>query len=470
LKPTFLVTNFAKMPEKTRQIPKFILILGLLNLWFTWNTTASFAATTVQFTVTHNIRLNVGVAFYLKVNSPQSKIEKADFYYRLGKNGKERAIRSAKFTSGNTASAEVTLSTDKDGLAAGMPVSYFWRITTAEKQQFQSEEKKAVYEDTRFAWQEVSGSNVVIRWYRGDSRYGQQMYNLAIETLLNLRKRFAVQVDQPIYLSVYATKAEFFQIAPANTPNWAGGFANIERNEIALIAPQDSLATVRIGEGIPHEVTHAALYQAIGQRLPRWFDEGFAVYNQNIKSEDYYRVAKAAFEKGNLLDFAEISNRFPVEAETAALAYAQGASLVDFLVVRYGDKVVANLLDQLRLKPFEEALQATLGVGQAILVKEWQNYLQAKPVALPEPLLINEVQPALPPRQTENEAVTPATPTTQINDNSGLILAITLMGGGVVLLVVVLLINFKSRRPKNLPEVEASPNTPVLVTPPPKRK
>jgi hypothetical protein len=338
------------------------------------------------------------LAFTLKATTTHGQFNKAELRVVYGKQTSEVVIPT-EFTQGATTEAHAEISVEDAPLAAGMPVSYYWIIGNSSGDLARTDTKVVTYEDTRFSWRQRTGLYVTVRWYNGDEDYGNLMYTLANDALATYKRRFSMSPYEHIYISIYGSSQEYFEASP-DVPSWSGGYTLAERNEILAIAPQHQLASILIGEGIPHELSHAALFQFLGHRhAPRWLDEGFAVYNQNVIAPEYDEIVQSAYRTNSIIPLANLNRNFPSDAAQAKLAYAEGRSMVTFLINNYNDAVWANLLDQLRYNSVDQAFQKVFGTNLATMEGYWRSSLGGKKPALPAALLKGPVSatPSPPP-------------------------------------------------------------------------
>ena len=61
------------------------------------------------------------------------------------------------------------------------------------------------------------------------------------------------------------------------------------------------------------------------------------------------------------------------------LAYAEGRSIVTFLINSYGNEVWSNVLDQLRRKDADGAFNAVFGVNLATMEGLWRKKCAGRP-------------------------------------------------------------------------------------------
>jgi hypothetical protein len=325
------------------------------------------------------VRYREGVEFKVAATINGSQITQAQLKVKYGKKGREETY-PATFAGGT---ASYMVQDEAQSLATGMPLTYSW-ILSGGNVQLQTNPQTVVYEDTRHTWFQREGPQVTVRWYNGDDNYGNLMYQLAADTLGTYKRRFNMDPQDQIYITIYGSSASYHSTFP-DVPEWSGGFSRYGGVEIVAIAPQDHNSSIFIGEGIPHELSHAALYQFLHGPAPRWLDEGFAVYNQNIISiKEYDQMLQQAYRTDSLIPLSSLDNRWPSDETAARLAYAEGRSIVTFLINSYGNEVWTNILDQLRRQDIDGAFNEVFGVNLAQMEDLWKSkVLGGVQVALP---------------------------------------------------------------------------------------
>lgn len=341
------------------------------------------APTTIQVLQnTARVVYRTGVEFRISVTTTGPEITKATLKVKYGRRGRETSyeVVMAKGI------ASQTVYDESEGLASGMPLIYSWTLGDG-KTNLQTAPQPVYYEDTKQAWQQREGPQVTVRWYAGDAGYGSLMYQVAADSLATYKRRFNFEPTDQIYITIYGSTAAYRTAFP-EVPSWSGGFSRYGGVEIVAIAPQNYNSGIFIGEGIPHELSHAALYQFIRSAAPRWLDEGFAVYNQNTADiKEYDELVKKAYQTNTLIPFAKLLNRWPSEEDQARLAYAQSRSMITFLINNYGNEVWSNVLDQLRRTDSDGALKAVFGIELAQMEDLWKTkVLGGGPVTMPTAL------------------------------------------------------------------------------------
>ncbi len=127
----------------------------------------------------------------------------------------------------------------------------------------------------------------------------------------------------------------------------------------------DSIST------IAHEYGHIAVRAlAKGRAVPDWLNEGIATYTEG-GYDNYIKRVRAGKAAGTLLSMPELQ-AWNVDGERAFLAYSQANSMVDFIVARWGNTAVLDILGQIGKDiPPDVALRQTLRVTPEAFYQLW---------------------------------------------------------------------------------------------------
>lgn len=204
--------------------------------------------------------------------------------------------------------------------------------------------------------------------------------------------------------AVYPPICEDLQVWPREkTPVIINDFDDVGRNfavrlEHRMYISQPVVNQARVGRRewlthlLAHEFTHVVNYWALrqaygewgewaGQELqPQWFTEGLAEYEANMRARlDSMFILRAARE-GMLLPLPKLdmaANR--IDLIETWLLYAQGYSMVVYMVETYGADVPRRLLRHYQQFPvFEWALRKTIGCGQREFYRDWFRQIREK--------------------------------------------------------------------------------------------
>jgi hypothetical protein len=143
-----------------------------------------------------------------------------------------------------------------------------------------------------------------------------------------------------------------------------------------------------LGDGSPdslyvflaHELVHAALAAFPGRALPCWFEEGLAVWmSQNLPG--HYRDAlDEARRSRRLLPLGSLEQPFVLlDPARIPLAYAQSASVVEFLDERAGRDLLRALIPRAKRRGFGAALKSE-SLTVELLEQDWKRWLGRRPI------------------------------------------------------------------------------------------
>lgn len=165
---------------------------------------------------------------------------------------------------------------------------------------------------------------------------------------------------------------------------------------IAMERPQEA-AGLTVGpfdwpRVIQHEYTHTVTLARTRNRIPHWFTEAAAVFNEDSpRDEQTWRLLAKAYKTSTLFDLDEINLAFvrPKKPTDRGLAYAQGHWMYGFIIDRWGPSAPVRLMDRYAAgEPEASAFEAELGVTEdgfkAAFLKWAGDDLRRVGLALPE--------------------------------------------------------------------------------------
>ena len=281
----------------------------------------------------------------------------------------------------DVATAEYVLKPEEAGIAAGSPIGYEWRARD-QSGGMATAAGSVTYEDTHFGWRQFQNGPVTVRLYAGDPAFISIVQRTTTDALTTMQANYGLSPTAPIFVNIYAARTDFLSNSP-DAPEWAGGDTVPQRGEINTYLSGDGAALWRVGEVLPHELSHMLVYQWAGRAALLWLDEGLAVTNQAATSINYATYLDRALKANTLLPMSALERSFPTGADDALLAYAESRSIVGFLLERYGTARVGLLIKALRDDTTDGALRRLFGLDSTQLQTQWLNGLYGRTVALP---------------------------------------------------------------------------------------
>jgi hypothetical protein len=199
----------------------------------------------------------------------------------------------------------------------------------------------------------------------------------------DFRARLSEDLGHPVLLGgllvrIARTPSQMIVLAPAGfaPPPYAAAVAYQGKRLaiLSLLSPGTWEAT-DLGELLRHELTHLALYDATNKHpVARWFNEGLAIRESGELPWQRRMSLINASAARQLMPFAELERSFPEDPAGVALAYAESADFVQFLMRESDRARFGSLVERVRGGvPFDRALGDAYGVDLRKLEYEWRE-------------------------------------------------------------------------------------------------
>jgi hypothetical protein len=343
----------------------------------------AITVTTSEFTCV----FNKNMLFRLEAQS-SANITKAELWLLF--DGNPSIFRGTpKFDADKKIQATYDWNLAQKYLPPGVSGQFWWEIEDGAGNKKASEKKPLRVEDNRFAWRKLSAQGFALFWYAGGDAFGKAIFERAVQAMDALQKDTGVTVEQPLQIYLYDKRADFLGAMEPGVNEWVGGRAYTEHG-ITLIhvsANDQKFGLV----ATPHELTHLIVHTKLGDigtaALPRWLDEGLAMYYEFVPpalEPEYDRLLKRAIQNDTLVPLRTLIGNFATDASLATLSYAQSYSVVDLMYRRYGkDKITRILLEMKQGSAFDDIFRKVLGVDTDGLEAAWRQDIGAKPRVIP---------------------------------------------------------------------------------------
>jgi Tol biopolymer transport system component len=234
----------------------------------------------------------------------------------------------------------------------------------------------------QYDWRSIQSDHFQIYFYPELDSLARRVLDLAEKTDADLTARMGHRLTRRVPIILYGSHNDFAQtnVTPELIDAGTGGFTELLRNRVVLpfTGPYEDLRHV-----VVHELVHAYMFDmfyggAAGAMLarqsfyqaPLWFAEGLAEYlslGMEPNAEMFLRDGTIA---GNLP---------PLMYSGGYIVYKQGQSAMSYLVERYGEERLRDLLRQMRhMRSFERAFQRSLGVPVERFDEQWRLWLRKR--------------------------------------------------------------------------------------------
>ncbi len=210
---------------------------------------------------------------------------------------------------------------------------------------------------------------IVIQYHR----HNEHDLPRLIDLIVHAREDFFTIADTVLQVTIHvlatSTQREFLQVTRGMIPDWGAAIAIPNERLIILALNAPGIALEEI---VPHEISHVLLGVLSQQgRVPRWFDEGLAMYLAGEWTMyNSIRLARGALG-GGLIPLPQIDDVLTFHQDRAWLAYAESFAAVRWLEESIGRNQLGRLLRSLDSMTFEEALAVNNNIRTSTFEEDW---------------------------------------------------------------------------------------------------
>ncbi|NOZ60922.1 MAG: hypothetical protein GXO74_04505 [Calditrichaeota bacterium] len=222
-------------------------------------------------------------------------------------------------------------------------------------------------------WKQLSASNFQIIYQREDAKNAVSLLATLTSMAPEISQKLGVTLPDTVSVIIAPTEKAYRQFAGSAFPDWSQGLASPGENLILLKSPRFLHLSRGYDKIAVHELTHIALNQAVGnQAIPRWLNEGIAVYFSREKAFASNSLVSKALLTKSIIPLDEIDNVLQFHAEKAQLAYQESYLAVRFLFEQFGAEKVKEILRRLRAEEeMDQAFTGALGIDTAQFEQAW---------------------------------------------------------------------------------------------------
>ncbi len=265
-------------------------------------------------------------------------------------------------------------------------VTYQWRATDGDEVVLGPEETIR-YEDDRpgLDWQEAQLGDATVHWYGDAEAQARRFGELTAVGVAAAEDLLGTRLAGPVDVFVYDTREDFFGALGPGAREWTGAATYPEQRTIFMWLGGGAPSYLEVA--IVHEVTHIVFYDATHNSFhdpARWLNEGIATWSESSDAGEQRGIVEFEASGGGLFAFDAITEQFPIGERGSSLSYAQGTTMVDNIIDRYGREAIAAITAAYRDGASDaEALEAGTGVPADQLYADFYAEFGAD---LPQPI------------------------------------------------------------------------------------
>ncbi len=221
-----------------------------------------------------------------------------------------------------------------------------------------------------------------VEFSSGDEKHAERIMAILEETTATIMQDLALNATPRVRVILTASEMQYNVLTEDSVPVWAQGVAASSSGQtvIVLKSPKWSGQEAEFKGIVVHELAHAILAEAVQfQHIPRWFNEGLAVFYSNERRWiSTSAVSKALFTK-TLIALEDIEHLNDYSEVKAQLAYQQSHLAVRFLLEQYGKDAMRAIIAGLREeKHIDEIFSEAIGVEFWEFENQWLTHIEEK--------------------------------------------------------------------------------------------
>ncbi len=253
-----------------------------------------------------------------------------------------------------------------------------------------------LYADNRSGldWQSATIGQAVVHWYGSEEAQARHFGDLTSGAVSRAEATLGHALAGPIDIFVYDTQSQFFGALGPGAREWTGA-ATFPDIRTVFMWLQGFPTQTELDRTLVHEVTHVVFYDAT--RNPyhepaHWLNEGFSVWSEQQNATSSAGTVRSEVSSG-LISFDALTGQFPIGSRAASLSYAEGATMVAYILDHYGSDAMARVTAAYRAGSTDAAaLQAGTGIPADQLYADYYRSFGAEP---PQPVAAATIGPSV---------------------------------------------------------------------------
>ncbi|MFC2076310.1 peptidase MA family metallohydrolase [candidate division KSB1 bacterium] len=229
-------------------------------------------------------------------------------------------------------------------------------------------------------WTQVDSAGIYVQFHPPNRAVAEDLLAEAVVARREISEFLLYRPTIQVRVLLASDKEDFKNIVKERVPDWGGGVAIPSQGAIILFIPNAARWPKPLQAILRHEISHIFLYHALkGRVVPRWFDEGMAMYqSREWRPEEGLVLARALLFR-TLIPLDSLRVNFPAHGGPASLAYQQSFSAINYIVDRYGEDTLKGLIFSLiSRKSLDQAMIDEFGVGLPEFEERWTAWLKIR--------------------------------------------------------------------------------------------
>lgn len=228
--------------------------------------------------------------------------------------------------------------------------------------------------------------NTVLRLHKKEAELLHPYFEAELKRAISTyEKKYQMKLNGPVQLEVYPDHADF-SVRTAGLPGIGSILGVTFGGVVAMDSPSGRPpGSFHWASTMWHELSHVFVLQATNHRVPRWFTEGMAVYEETAVEPDWGDrldpQAITAIQEKKLLPIAELDRGFvrPSYPAQVVVSYFQAGKICSYIAEKWGyGKLLEMIHSYAKLESTPDIIQHDLGVSPEEFDKQFFAWLTAQ--------------------------------------------------------------------------------------------
>ncbi|HYL35010.1 MAG TPA: tetratricopeptide repeat protein [Bryobacteraceae bacterium] len=228
-------------------------------------------------------------------------------------------------------------------------------------------------------------SNTILKLHSKEAELLRPYFESELKrAIATYEKKYQMKLKGPVQLEVYPDH-EDFAVRTMGMPG-LGALGVTFGSVVAMDSPSGRPpGSFHWASTMWHELSHVFVLQATNSRVPRWFTEGLAVYEETAAAPDWGDrldpEAIQAIQTKKLLPIAELDRGFirPTYPAQVVVSYFQGGRICSFIAEKWGySKLLEMIQSFAKLESTPEVIRKDLGLSPEDFDKQFFAWLDAQ--------------------------------------------------------------------------------------------
>lgn len=217
----------------------------------------------------------------------------------------------------------------------------------------------------------IRSGNLILKLHEREAEFLRPFVEEeARRAIATFEKKYRMKLERPVQVELYPDH-EDFAVRTLGMPGMAGALGVTFGYTVAMDSPSSRKpGELHWASTLWHELSHVFTISATNSRVPRWFTEAMAVYEETAVRPDWGDRLTApiifAIRDRKLLPVTQLERGFvhPESAEQVLVSYYQAGKICNFIEQKWGfDKLLEMLKGFGEKKSTDETIRAALGVS-----------------------------------------------------------------------------------------------------------